>query len=283
MIAANTAQSLSPSARPATEKAFLRVIDTPQGAATEPRPETYQAPAQPLSAQPAAPEVPGRALPSLRPRQRVLERRLRAKAHHCYRGMSWMQRTLAMCREWDLARKRWEGCLNTYFSSFQPRWEHCNWWDFNQARRLADLVGARYDGWVSAQFQRAQNEGVPELTPAELHGQQAISAFITGGGSALLTGGKRPFTGDGFNPSQPEHVLYVAGVTCEMIEVIRQVGDGRGISTDSVSSDDLWLSLASLNLSWLTPGKKAVSRDTRPGMAPPARPEMNPAAGYALT
>jgi len=211
-----------------------------------------------------APQRPKIKAPSLRPRQRVLERRLRAKAHNAYRGMSWLERTLRFTLEWDLARKRHLGCLNNYFGDFGQRWTHPDWWDFQQARRLADLFGARYDQWVNAQFERRLKKRTCEVLPSHLHGRTAVETYLQAGQDMLegWAAKERPFGEADFDRYQPQHVLYVANVICEMIELVRVVGDGKGLNTDSLSTDDLWLSLSTLDMGWSLPSGSHGAKKT---------------------
>lgn len=214
--------------------------------------------------QPSAP-------PSLRPRQRVLERRLRAKAHLSYLGLAWHQRTHLFTEAWDQARKRCACVLGTYFTIPGPRWQHHLWWHFDQGRRLADLFGVRYEDWIRPQFARLEALGQPEAAPSDLHGRVALEAYLFGGAGPAMPQAPaapghfpslRPFANDSYDRQDPEHNLYVVGILAEMIDLTGMLGDGRGLNTDSVSADDLWLVLASFDAALLIPRPQPVPEPT---------------------
>jgi len=213
--------------------------------------------------------------PSLRPRQRVLERRLRAKAHMCYLGLAWHQRTHLFSEAWDQARKRHACVLNTYFCTPGPRWRHPQWWHLDQGRRLADLFGARYEQWIAAQFARVEALSGQAANPGDLHGRVALEAYLFGGGGQQASGqqpassgqalfqgrfpSQRPFVHADFDRLDPQHNLYVVGILAEMIDLTQMLGDGRGLNTDSISVDDLWLVLASFDAATMAPRPQPVA------------------------
>lgn len=227
-------------------------------------------PPAPAWAPPAEPAPEPLAPPSLRPRQRVLERRLRAKAHLCYLGLAWHQRTHLFTEAWDQARKRCACLLGTYFTTPGPRWQHPQWWHFDQGRRLADLFGVRYEDWISPQFARLEAQGLRQAGPSDLHGRVALEAYLCGGrgpagqapAAPEVFSGPRPFASDSYDRRDPQHNLYVVGILAEMIDLTGMLGDGRGLNTDSVSADDLWLVLASFDAALLIPRPQPVQPPT---------------------
>ena len=113
--------------------------------------------------------------PALTPAEQELEQRLLPKVHQDYRHLEWWEKTKSFCDAWDHLRRSRLGLLETYFPQFKKRWEYSEWRDFNEARRMADLYGARYEEWVRVQFEAASDDG--ELRPHDLHGLGASEAY----------------------------------------------------------------------------------------------------------
>ena len=149
--------------------------------------------------------------PRLSPAEATLEEKLLLTAHADYRNVIWWQRTRDLSEIWDRARRRHLGLLNTYFTSFKPRWEYPEWEDFNLARRQADARGASYVDWVRAQFELATQQGQDDVLPSKLHGEAAIRAYLD---SKVEELGPRvdlnevPYTLETFDLNEPAHVAY---------------------------------------------------------------------------
>ena len=109
--------------------------------------------------------------------ERAFEERVEATRNQLYRGMKWWQRAVKFTVEWDRMRRRRLGLLATSFPNFCSRWDLPHWDDFNEARRQADLVGARYEDWIKRQFQRLVGDGFGRVSPADLHGREARRFF----------------------------------------------------------------------------------------------------------
>ena len=161
------------------------------------------------------------------PAEAALEQRLEQIANHDYRGVAWHKRTKMLSSEWDQARRRRLGYLNTYFDGFGPRWERPDWTDFQTARRQADSKGAHYDDWVAAQFDRLCPDGRGDVPPSALHGQEAMDAYLSTvpGSDSEKTRrlGPPPYSMATFNLNEPQHVAYAEQVLEEIDELARRV------------------------------------------------------------
>ena len=123
---------------------------------------------------PAKSEAP----PELLPGQRILEEALERVCHPHYRGLSWLDRNLEFCQAFDLVRRYRLYLLQTFFQQLGPRWKHPAWPILDRARRQADALGAEYQEWVEAQFDRALALGRSEVMPPELQGRAAAQSFL---------------------------------------------------------------------------------------------------------
>jgi hypothetical protein len=166
-------QALSPHIKDLDQDGFTKIIDSISVELTKI--------AAPPESKPKAPTPadmrPWRhqdhsAPPELLEHEVPLEKRLGKTANPVYQGMPWHQRTKVFCFEWDQMRRRKLSALNTYFNSFQPRWEHADWIHFNLARRQADARGAAYQTWLSAQFENKVS------SPQSMHGKHAVEAYL---------------------------------------------------------------------------------------------------------
>jgi hypothetical protein len=164
-------RTLAPHLKDLDADGFLRLM----------RQSLAQAQGQPLPPSPAAPSQPPgqltQAPPQLDSLEQALEERLALTCHGEYRGLAWYERTREFTNVWDRARRRTWGLLGTYFQTFAPRWEHPDWDSFNRARRLADVRCARYEEWIGAQFKRLLAQGVSEVSPQQLQGEEAVRAW----------------------------------------------------------------------------------------------------------
>ncbi|MEW5913389.1 MAG: winged helix-turn-helix domain-containing protein [Thermodesulfobacteriota bacterium] len=115
--------------------------------------------------------------PALPAAEARLEQELTRSAFPDYQDLQWYERTQELMDVWDRARRRNLGLLGTFFTSFRPRWKYAQWEAFNQARRQADELGANYEQWVKAQFQRLSIDSQVEVQPNQLHGQEAARAY----------------------------------------------------------------------------------------------------------
>ncbi len=171
--------------------------------------------------------------PALSQAERALEEQLERTKNPAYRGLAWHQRTKLMGDEWDRARRRRLGRFNTSFDSFAPRWERPDWADFNHARRQADHRGADYAEWVAVQFDRLAPYGEREVLPADLHGEEAVAAYLDqhhqeGGGVREL--GPPPYRPDTFNLQDPDHLAYAQRLIEETTALAEHImsGDPQG-------------------------------------------------------
>ncbi|MCB2227275.1 MAG: helix-turn-helix domain-containing protein [Desulfarculaceae bacterium] len=165
--------------------------------------------------------------PRLSPVEATLEEKLLLTARADYRNIIWWQRTRDLSEIWDRARRRQLGLLNTYFTSFKPRWEYPEWEDFNLARRQADARGASYGDWIEAQFDQATREGVNDVLPSQLHGEKAIKAY-TGSESGQMQPAvdlsRPPYdTLDAFDLNEPSHVSYASALLDQLKNLSRSV------------------------------------------------------------
>lgn len=208
----------------------------------------------PWAAFPAAQEPP-----RLGPAEAALEQRLEQTANPDYRGIAWHKRTKMLSSEWNQARRRRLGYLNTYFNDFGPRWERPDWTDFQTARRQADSRGARYEDWVAAQFDRLSPEGKSDVPPQALHGQEAMDAYlstVTGSESEKVQRlGAPPYSTHTFDLNEPQHVTYAEQVLEEIGELARRVfGDDPDgpirLVQQALKSDNLPMAALDLRPQW---------------------------------
>lgn len=170
----------------------------------------------------ATPQAP----PRLSPAEEALERRLNEVVNPEYEGLPWHERTREFTNEYDQARKRSLGSLNTFFSNFEPRWRRRDWRDFNYARRQADAKGASYTEWIEAQFVRLAPGGLGDAPPKQLHGDEAVAAYThqsTGHAKAKEELGPAPYKPGAFDINDPEHVAYAERLLDEMSTLGRSV------------------------------------------------------------
>ncbi|MCF8034786.1 MAG: helix-turn-helix domain-containing protein [Desulfarculaceae bacterium] len=166
--------------------------------------------------------------PQLTPAEATLEEKLLLTARADYRNIIWWQRTRDLSEIWDRARRRQLGLLNTYFTSFRPRWEYSEWEDFNLARRQADARGASYGDWIEAQFEKATQEGRNDVQPSELHGDKAIKAYL-GSDSCVMEGqpmdlSQPPYDSlDAFDLDDPAHVAYATALLDQLKHLSKSV------------------------------------------------------------
>ncbi len=161
--------------------------------------------------------------PALGPAEKALEAKLAQRVHPDYRGLAWYQRTREFSNEWDRIRRRRLGLLVTTFDSFSPRWEREDWYDFNLGRRQADARGASYIDWIEAQFLRKEGQ---DVSPPELHGEEAIAAYHDYRGGDSDQGAKpgpAPYTSDSFDPRDPDHVVYAQEQIAEITRLAKEV------------------------------------------------------------
>jgi hypothetical protein len=140
--------------------------------------------------------------------------------------MPWHRRTIEFSNEWDRTRRQRLGILSSYFRTYGPRWSGPHWEDFNRGRRQADVRGAAYHDWISAQFERMERDGLQDILPPDLHGQAAVDAFCASQGG--LAGvcrwqGPPPYLQDGFCLDDPEHAAYAQDRISEIVALAQGV------------------------------------------------------------
>ena len=167
----------------------------------------------------SGPEVP----PELNAAEAALENKLSSTAHHEVVDLPWYQRTKQFQNVWDQLRRRHLGQLTTYFNSFGPRWKRLDWADFNLGRRQADSRGANYLDWIMAQFDRILATGTQNIRPSDLHGQEAVQAYLDSQGitqeTKKVSMGPPPYTPETFDLKNPDHVAYADRVLQDMAEL----------------------------------------------------------------
>ena len=205
-----------PGASPAPARAKTDPVRKrePEAADSSPQPETRQA-----NYAAAFQEVP----PELNAAESALENKLAGSAHGQVRDMPWYQRTKQFQNVWDQLRRRHLGQLTTYFNSFGPRWNRLDWADFNTGRRQADARSADYRDWIVPQFDRVFASGTRGIKPSDLHGQEAVQAYMDSQGIAQETKkvsmGPPPYTPETFDLRNPDHVAYADKVLQDMAEL----------------------------------------------------------------
>jgi len=169
------------------------------------------------------PQNPSADHPVISPKERLIEKGLREKAHKVYQEMPWWKRTHEFTSVWDQTRRKRLGLLTTAFPSFQPRWEHPDWAYFNKARRIADAFGARYEDWINVQINRVLGEEWGEIKPADMVGHEAIKAFKCARGEGrdvtCPSPQKPPFIAKTFDIKNPVHKEYVYGLLKELLDL----------------------------------------------------------------
>lgn len=112
--------------------------------------------------------------PPLSAAESLLEKNLAERMDPAYQGQAWYERTWEFSQIWDNARRRLIPTFRSFFRDFGPRWQQTGWADFNQGRRQADAMGARYEDWVEAIFSVIPPKRVD---PDKLHGDKVLEAY----------------------------------------------------------------------------------------------------------
>jgi len=242
------AQDAAPAPRPVQEP----VDDLDFGLAQEPVAEPKAEIEPELEVEPEAPAQPQP--PRLNPVEATLEEKLLLTARAEYRNIIWWQRTRDLSDIWERARRRHQGLLTTYFTSFRPRWEYPEWEDFNLARRQADARGADYGDWVQAQYERAQSLGHQDLAPRQLHGEKAIRAYQESRPAhqqASPALGAPPFSLDSFDLDDPSHVAYAEALLDQLDHLAQRVYGDDPVGPVNLLVEAVWrgnLPLSALRL-----------------------------------
>jgi DNA-binding transcriptional ArsR family regulator len=181
--------------------------------------------------------------PQLSPAEATLEEKLLLTARAEYRNIIWWQRTRDLSEIWDRTRRRQLGLLNTYFTSFRPRWEYPEWEDFNLARRQADARGADYGDWVKAQFDLAEQQGRLDVAPRELHGEKAIKAYLESRPAQAqpqVDLSQPPYTVDSFDLNDPTHVAYAEALLDQMNQLSQRVYGDDPVGVVNLLVEAVW-------------------------------------------
>lgn len=207
---------------------FKEIVASLTGAQAKPQEESIDS--QPPADQPRA-RATDKEPPELSPAEDALEDQLSSVMNPEYQGMAWHQRTRLMGDEWDRTLRRRMGLFRTKFASFGPRWERPDWIDFNQARRQADHRGADYAKWVTVQFDRLAPEGQREVKPKELHGEQALAAYLDyrreEDGEKGRELGPPPYSAHSFNTYDPSHLEYAQRLIAETTALAERIMAGE--------------------------------------------------------
>ncbi|MBU4277350.1 MAG: helix-turn-helix domain-containing protein [Proteobacteria bacterium] len=223
--------------------------EAPEPAAETLTEEEFEAELEPEPEIPAQPQPP-----RLNPVEATLEEKLLLTARAEYRNIIWWQRTRDLSDIWERARRRHQGLLTTYFTSFRPRWEYPEWEDFNLARRQADARGADYGDWVQAQYERVQSQGDQDLAPRQLHGEKAIRAYQESRPAhqqASPALGAPPFSLDSFDLDDPSHVAYAEALLDQLDHLAQRVYGDDPVGPVNLLVEAVWrgnLPLSALRL-----------------------------------